>query len=125
MALKLLGIAFIAGFVMLAGLFAYFRKDLPNLRDISGNNIGGSIRYYDRTGQVLLFEDYDAVKRIPVGEDGINQYMKDATVAIEDKDFYKHGGLCEWTTRVPTRMAPEISLKSNPVCHRLSVPILN
>ncbi len=92
MALKLLGIAFIAGFVMLAGLFAYFRKDLPNLRDISGNNIGGSIRYYDRTGQTLLFEDYDAVKRIPVGEAGINQYMKDATVAIEDKDFYKHGG---------------------------------
>lgn len=92
MALKLLGIAFIAGFVMLAGLFAFFRKDLPNLRDISGNNIGGSIRYYDRTGEVLLFEDYDAVKRIPVGEAGINQYMKDATVAIEDKDFYKHGG---------------------------------
>ncbi len=92
MALKLLGVAFIAGFVLLAGLFAYFRKDLPNLRDISGNNIGGSIRYYDRTGQVLLFEDYDAVKRIPVGENGINQHMKDATIAIEDKDFYKHGG---------------------------------
>lgn len=92
MALKLMGAAFIAGFVLLAGLFAYFRKDLPNLRDISGNNIGGSIRYYDKTGQVMLFEDYDAVKRIPVGENGINQYMKDATVAIEDKEFYKHGG---------------------------------
>lgn len=93
MALKLLGIAFIAGFVMLAGLFAYFRKDLPDLRnDISGNNIGGSIQYYDRTGEVLLFEDYDAVKRIPVKDDQINQYMKDATVAIEDKDFFKHGG---------------------------------
>lgn len=92
MALKIMGLTFIAGFVLLAGMFAYFRKDLPNLRDISGNNIGGSIRYYDRTGQVMLFEDYDAVKRIPVGEDGINKYMKDATVAIEDKDFYKHGG---------------------------------
>lgn len=92
MALKLTGAAFIAGFVLLAGTFAYFRKDLPNLRDISGDNIGGSIRYYDRTGEVLLFEDYDAVKRIPVGEEGMNQFIKDATVAIEDKDFYKHGG---------------------------------
>jgi membrane peptidoglycan carboxypeptidase len=93
MALKLLGIAFIAGFITLAGLFAYFRKDLPDLRnDISGNNIGGSIRYYDRTGKTLLFEDYDAVKRIPVKDEGINQYMKDSTVAIEDKDFFKHGG---------------------------------
>jgi len=92
MALKIVGLSFIVGFVLLAGMFAYFRKDLPNLKDISGNNIGGSIRYYDRTGQVLLFEDYDAVKRIPVGENGINKYMKDATVAIEDRDFYKHGG---------------------------------
>lgn len=92
MALKLLGIAFITGFVILAGLFAYFRKDLPNLRDISGNNIGGSIRYYDRTGQTLLFEDYDAVKRIPIKDTEISQSMKDATVAIEDKDFFKHGG---------------------------------
>jgi penicillin-binding protein 1A len=93
MALKLTGIAIIAGFVLLAGLFAYFRKDLPDLRnDISGNNIGGSIRYYDRTGKIMLFEDYDAVKRIPVKDEAINQYMKDATVAIEDKDFFKHGG---------------------------------
>lgn len=92
MALKILGIGFITGFLILVGLFAYFRKDLPNLRDISGNNIGGSIRYYDRTGQTLLWEDYDAVKRIPVKDEGINQYMKDATVAIEDKDFFKHGG---------------------------------
>jgi membrane peptidoglycan carboxypeptidase len=93
MALKLMGIAFIAGFITLAGLFAYFRKDLPDLRnDISGNNIGGSIRYYDRTGKTLLFEDYDAVKRIPVEDEGINAYMKNATIAIEDKDFFKHGG---------------------------------
>lgn len=91
MGLKITGIGLIAGFLLLVGLFAYFRKDLPNLRDISGNNIGGSIRYYDRTGKVLLWEDYDAVKRIPVRGD-VAQVMKDATVAIEDKDFFKHGG---------------------------------
>lgn len=92
MALKITGIAMVAGFLLLVGLFAYFRKDLPNLKDISGNNLGGSIRYYDRTGQVLLWEDYAAIKRTPVKEDDISQYMKDATVAIEDKDFFKHGG---------------------------------
>lgn len=92
MGLKILGIGFIAGFLLLVGMFAYFRKDLPNLKDISGNNIGGSIRYYDRSGQTLLWEDYDAVKRIPVHDNEINQNMKNATIAIEDKDFYKHGG---------------------------------
>ncbi len=92
MALKVMGVGFIAGFLLLVGLFAYFRKDLPNLRDITGNNIGGSIRYYDRTGETLLWEDYDAAKRIPVKQEEMNQYIKDATVALEDKDFFNHGG---------------------------------
>lgn len=92
MALKVLGVAFIAGFLLMVGMFAYFRKDLPNLRDISGDNIGGSIRYYDRTGKVLLWEDYDAAKRIPVEQDEMSQDVKDATVALEDKDFFNHNG---------------------------------
>jgi len=92
MALKILGIGFAAAFVILVGVFAYFRKDLPNLKDISGGNIGGSISYYDRTGQTLLWEDYDAVKRIPVTNDNMSNYVKMATVAVEDKDFFKHGG---------------------------------
>ncbi len=92
MALKITGIGAVAGFLLLVGIFAYFRKDLPNLRDITGNNIGGSIRYYDRTNQTLLWEDYDAVKRIPVNDEEIVQYIKDATIAIEDKDFFKHSG---------------------------------
>ena len=92
MALKITGVGLMVGFLLLVGVFAYFRKDLPNLKDISGNNIGGSIRYYDNTGQTLIWEDYDAVKRIPVQDDQISQYVKDATVAVEDKDFFKHGG---------------------------------
>ncbi len=92
MGLKITGAGILVMFLLLVGIFAYFRKDLPNLRDISGNNIGGSIRYYDRTGNTLLFEDYDTVKRNPVEDPDIAQVMKDATVAVEDKDFFKHGG---------------------------------
>ncbi len=92
MALKITGIGIIAGFLLLVGLFAYFRKDLPNLKDISGNNIGGSIRYYDRTGKHLLWEDFDAVKRVPVESTEMADYLRQATIAIEDKDFFNHGG---------------------------------
>jgi penicillin-binding protein 1A len=92
MALKLTGIGALAGFLILVGIFAYFRKDLPNLKDISGSNIGGSNRYYDRTGKTLLWEDDEAVKRIPVEGDKMSDYIKHATIAIEDKDFYRHGG---------------------------------
>ncbi|MEK9195893.1 MAG: transglycosylase domain-containing protein [Patescibacteria group bacterium] len=92
MALKLFGIGTLVVFLLIVGVFAYFRKDLPNLRDISGNKIGGSIRYYDKTGTKMLWEDYDAVKRTPVKDEEIPPFIEDATVAIEDKDFYKHGG---------------------------------
>lgn len=92
MALKITGIGIISGFLLLVGLFAYFRKDLPNLHDIAGASLPGSIQYYDRTNTTLLWEDFDAVKRIPVEEKNISQFVKDATIAIEDKDFFKHGG---------------------------------
>jgi membrane peptidoglycan carboxypeptidase len=91
MALKIIGVAIVVGFFLTIGMFAYFRKDLPNIKDISGEKLGGNITYYDRTGQTVLWQDYDAVKRIPVQGDNISPYMKQATVAIEDKDFYKHG----------------------------------
>jgi membrane peptidoglycan carboxypeptidase len=91
MALKIVGISIVIGFFLTIGLFAYFRKDLPKVKDISGDNFGGSNTYYDRSGKILLWQDYDAVKRIGVNSNQISPYMKEATVAIEDKDFYKEG----------------------------------
>ncbi|MGZ6005000.1 MAG: transglycosylase domain-containing protein [Candidatus Saccharimonadales bacterium] len=90
MALKIIGASIVVCFFLTIGLFAYFRKDLPKIKNLSGD-LGGNITYYDRTGQVVLFNDYNSVKRIPVDENDISPYMKKATVAIEDKDFYKHG----------------------------------
>jgi membrane peptidoglycan carboxypeptidase len=90
-ALKIIGVAIAVGFFMTIGLFAYFRKDLPKIKDLSGDSLGGNITYYDRTSQIVLFNDYNSVKRIPVAGDAISKYMKEATVATEDKDFYKHG----------------------------------
>lgn len=91
MALKIIGIAIVVGFFMTIGLFAYFRKDLPKIKSLSGDSIGGNITYYDRTGQTVLFNDYNTVKRIPVATKDQSKYLRQATVAIEDKDFYKHG----------------------------------
>jgi len=91
MSLKIIGVGIVVLFILLVGLFAYFRKDLPQLNNISGQNLGGSITYYDRTGTVVLWQDYDAVKRIPVASNQISPYIKDATVAIEDKNFYHEG----------------------------------
>lgn len=91
MALKLTGIGIVVMFVLVVGLFAYYRKNLPDLKNISGTNIGGSITYYDRTGTKVLFQDYDSDKRIPVPSNQISPYMNEATVAIEDRSFYSEG----------------------------------
>jgi membrane peptidoglycan carboxypeptidase len=91
MALKITGVGIVAGFLIVIGLFAYFRKDLPKIKDISGDRLGGSITYYDRTGKTVLWQDYDAVKRVPVEGDQMSPFVRQATVAVEDKDFYNHG----------------------------------
>ena len=93
MALKVVGLAILVLFVVTLGVFAYFRKDLKSITDVSGSNLGGSISYYDRTGQTLLWQDYNAVKRVPVSDSkNISPYLQEATVAVEDKNFYKHRG---------------------------------
>lgn len=92
MALKIAGIAIVLFFVLTMGVFAFFRKDLPDITDISGDNLGGSISYYDRTGKILLWQDYNAIKRVPVQSSDISKYMKQATVAAEDRNFYNEKG---------------------------------
>src|SRR6185437_6258397 len=91
MALKIAGVGIVICFLLLVGLFAYFRKDLPNITDVSGNNLPGSISYYDSSGKTRLWQDYNAVKRIPETSDNMSPYMKEATIAIEDKNFYHEG----------------------------------
>lgn len=91
MALKISGIVIVVIFILTLGIFSFFRKDLPDI-SVSGTKLGGSISYYDRTGQTLLWQDYDGIKRVPVASGDIPKYLKDATVAVEDRDFYKHRG---------------------------------
>ncbi len=91
MALKITGIGIVVCFFLAVGVFAYFRKDLPKITNISGDKMGGSLTYYDRTGKTVLWQDYEGVKRIPVEGKEMSDYVKNATIAIEDKNFYNHG----------------------------------
>ena len=74
-------------------LFTWYGRDLPEpgkLSQISDN----STVFYDRDGKVL-FEMYRDKNRLPVAFNDISPYLINATIAIEDKNFYTHGGISQ------------------------------
>ncbi len=95
MAAKILGVAILFGVLSMGAVFAYYRKELDAIRpsELSKRVQTTVTKYYDRNG-VLLWEDKGAGDyRLVVPSKDISPYMKEATIAIEDKDFYKHGGV--------------------------------
>lgn len=95
MSLKIFGVAVLLGVLFVGGLFAYFRKDLNQIRpEELAKRVQTTVsRYYDRNGQ-LLWEDKGSDNyKLVVKSNEISDYLKKATVAIEDRDFYKHHGV--------------------------------
>lgn len=66
---------------------------VPDLRSFENRMIAKSSRVYDRTGQVLLYDFHQDVKRTVVPFSDMSSYVKNATVAIEDSEFYSHSGI--------------------------------
>src|ERR1035437_8701626 len=66
---------------------------IPDLSSLSERKIVQSTKIYDRTGQILLYDMSPNLKRTVVPFSNISDYIKKATLAIEDKDFYSHGGV--------------------------------
>ncbi len=95
MALKITGVTLLICAIVVGGLFAYFRKDIDSIRPGElAKNVQSTVNtYLDRNGNLLWEDKGDGnYKQVVDGKD-INQYIKNATVAIEDRDFYKHGGI--------------------------------
>jgi 1A family penicillin-binding protein len=67
---------------------------IPDLSDISTNiSNAQSTKIYDRTGQVLLYDMSQNMRRTIVPFDTISDNFKHAVLSIEDKNFYNHGGI--------------------------------
>ncbi len=67
-------------------------KDLPSPAKLGKYDIPLSTKIYDRNGK-LLFDIFVEQNRTPVTLNDVPKYLQQATVAIEDKDFYRHGGI--------------------------------
>jgi 1A family penicillin-binding protein len=68
-------------------------KDLPDPTSISTDKKIESTKIYDKTGKIILYDIHGEEKRTIVSSEKISQYVKDATLAAEDDDFYLHSGI--------------------------------
>ncbi|MBI2609771.1 transglycosylase domain-containing protein [Candidatus Giovannonibacteria bacterium] len=74
-------------------LIIYINISLPDFSAFENRLIVESTKIYDRTGKVLLYDIHSDIKRTVVPFDSIPRNLKNATIAIEDADFYKHRGI--------------------------------
>jgi 1A family penicillin-binding protein len=65
---------------------------IPALDTIEARKVSQSTKIYDSTGKVLLYDVYQTTKRTILPFDKISPNVKNATLSIEDKDFYEHHG---------------------------------
>jgi 1A family penicillin-binding protein len=93
---KILAGLFLAVILGGAGFVLYLSRDLPNPNKLMEREVAQSTKILDRTGQTVLYDVHGDEKRTLVALNDIPASVKNATVAIEDKDFYKHGGFSLW-----------------------------
>ncbi len=80
---------------LLLGSYLLIFKDLPSPSGLASYNVPLATKMYDRNG-TLLYDIFAEQNRSPVPLSDIPKYMQEATISIEDKDFYKHGGINPW-----------------------------
>jgi len=80
----------VLGIIVFLVMFFWFSKDLPQPGEVIRRE-GYSSKIYDRNGE-LLYDLFQEERRQPSKAEEIPAVLKNATVAIEDRDFYKHSG---------------------------------
>lgn len=96
--IRFLGFASTLAFFSIIGLiiltffsFVIFARDLPSPNKLSARDSSLSTKIFDRNGK-LLYDIFGDKNRALVKWNQLPPYVREATIAVEDKDFYKHRG---------------------------------
>ena len=93
--IKNLILLFISLFILMAGIVVVLLSSLriPDFHSFEDRKVVNSTQIYDRTGKILLYDIHQDIKRtdIPLGQMSVN--IRNATIAIEDSNFYNEGGI--------------------------------
>ena len=86
--------SFKVGLITIAALVFtmwYSTHDLPSPKQLETRDLPLTTKIYDRNGKIL-YNVYTDQNRTIVPLSGMPDNLKHATIAVEDKDFYKHKG---------------------------------
>lgn len=92
-------------------LFLWYSRDLPTPGKIVESRFSDATRIYDRKGQ-LLYSVYAEQNRTYVKLDAISKDLQEATIAIEDENFYKNKG---FDPLAPFRIAKNLVFKQRAI----------
>lgn len=84
---KLIGL----GILAIILVFIAFIPFLPTPGQINSRVTAQTTRFYDRTGKTLLYSLYGNQNRTQIEFNQMPANIRDATVAVEDKNFYHEG----------------------------------
>lgn len=71
-------------------LFIWYARELPSPDKVVRKE-GFATKIYDRN-EKLLYDVYEKQRRTPVELNDVPLYLRQATISVEDKDFYSHQG---------------------------------
>lgn len=95
--LKIAGLAALAlgivGFFLFTIYAAWVSRNLPDPNALITRDVPQSTKIYDRTGEHLLYEIHGDEKRTLVKIEDVPDWVKQATISIEDRQFYEHHGV--------------------------------
>ncbi len=77
---------------LLASFYFWILRDLPSPALLTDSSIPQSTQILDRNGK-LLFTVYKNRDQTFIPLSSIPKYMQEATISIEDKNFYYHGAI--------------------------------
>lgn len=85
---------FAAFIILAAALLVWISTlEIPDLSAFEERRVLQSTKIYDRTGEIVLYDLNQDVRRTIVPFSEMSRHIKNATVAIEDDQFYNHIGI--------------------------------
>ncbi len=75
------------------GVIWFSTLQIPDLSAFEARKVAQSTKIYDRSGEILLYDVHSGTKRTIIPFADISQDIKNATISIEDNEFYQHKGI--------------------------------